>query len=218
MRKTLLAVFTILLIFSGSVKLSAQTSASSDTIKHIVQFSGLVVDRDSLNPLPYVAVIVRGTQRGVFGNATGYYSIAVEEKDTLDFYALGYRRSSYVVPDTFDNTNSYNHVQSLRLDTILLHEAVIYPWPSKERFKSAFLALTVPTDDYDRARKNLATADVVQQAQDIAMDAGMIATASMQQRVAKNYYAGGTVPNNLLNPIAWAKFLQSLNRGELKIQ
>jgi hypothetical protein len=206
------------LLFTCFSRLNSSAQTIPDTTRNIIQFSGLVVDRDSLNPLPFVAVVVRGTQRGVFGNATGYYSIAVQEKDTLDFYALGYHPAAFVVPDTFALSNSYNHVQSLALDTILLREAVVYPWPSKERFKSAFLALDVPTDDLDRARKNLAQADIVQQAQDIAMDAGMIAEAANQQQVARNYYAGGTRPNNLLNPIAWSRFIQAMNRGDFKRQ
>jgi hypothetical protein len=34
--------------------------------------------------------------------------------------------------------------------------------------------------------------------------------AAMANQTGKNYYAGQYQPNNLLNPIAWAKFIQSM--------
>lgn len=194
----------------------AQT-APADTSRKIIQFSGLVVDADSLSALPYVAIVIRNSDRGVYSNINGYYSIVAQEKDTIDFYALGYHRATFVLPDTF-TVNNYTHVQSLKLDTIMLREAVIYPWPTKEKFKEAFLSMNVPTDDLDRARMNLAQAEMVQAAQNIAMDANMATSAVMRQQVQKNYYAGQLQPNNLLNPVAWSKFLQALNNGEFKRQ
>jgi hypothetical protein len=35
---------------------------------------------------------------------------------------------------------------------------------------------------------------------------------SMEQRTNKNYYAGQYQPNNLLNPVAWSKFIQSVRK------
>lgn len=204
-------------IFLSVISVPAFSQTATDTSRKVIQFSGMVVDADSLNVLPYVAVVVRHSERGVYSNVNGYYSIVAQEKDTIDFYALGYHRASFILPDTF-TTNQYTHVQTLRLDTILLRQAVIYPWPSKEKFKDAFLSANVPTDDLDRARANLAQAEMVQAAQGVAMDAGMAYNNVMRQQVAKNYYAGQAPPNNLLNPVAWSRFLQALNNGDLKRQ
>ena len=204
-------------IFLSVISVPAFSQTATDTSRKVIQFSGMVVDADSLNALPYVAIVVRHSERGVYSNVNGYYSIVAQEKDTIDFYALGYHRASFILPDTF-TTNQYTHVQTLRLDTILLRQAVIYPWPSKEKFKDAFLSANVPTDDLDRARANLAQAEMVQAAQGVAMDAGMAYNNVMRQQVAKNYYAGQAPPNNLLNPVAWSRFLQALNNGDLKRQ
>jgi hypothetical protein len=38
----------------------------------------------------------------------------------------------------------------------------------------------------------------------------------MQQQYTKLYYAGQYPPNNLLNPVAWAKFIKSWKEGKLK--
>jgi len=95
----------------------AQTSPKADTSRKIIQFSGLLLDADSLYPIPYAAVVIRNTTRGEYSSATGFYSLVVQEKDTVDFYALGYKRGSFVVPDTF-TTSTFSHVQALQLDTI----------------------------------------------------------------------------------------------------
>ena len=74
-------------------------------------------------------------------------------------------------------------------DTILLKTAVVYPWPSKEQFAKAFVETEIPNDDYKRAMKNLSRSQL---------------------------YAGQYPPNNLLNPIAWAKFIEAWKRGDFK--
>jgi hypothetical protein len=199
----------------GLIAPAFANAQTPDSTKKIIQFSGIVVDSDSLTPLPYVAIVVRHSERGVYSNVKGYYSLVVQPKDTIDFFALGYHRGSFVLADTF-KTNQFTHVQALRIDTILLHEAVIYPWPSKEQFKNAFLTTEIAGDDLERARANLSQAEMIRVAQNVAMDAGMVYSSSMQQQSARNYYAGQKPPNNLLNPVAWSKFIQSVQNGDLK--
>jgi hypothetical protein len=186
-----------------------------DSTQKIIQFSGIAVDADSLTPLPFVAIVVRNSQRGVYSNINCYYSMVVQPRDTVDFFALGYHRGTFIIADTF-RTNQYIHVQALKIDTIMLREAVIYPWPSKEQFKNAFLTAEIGKDDLERARANLSQAEMVRVAQSVGMDAGMVYSSSMQQYSAKNYYAGQKPPNNLLNPVAWSKFIQSVQNGDLK--
>lgn len=82
--------------------------------------------------------------------------------------------------------------------------------------QKCFLNSDIPGDNLERARNNLAQAQMIRVAQSVAMDAGMIYRSSMQQQTNKNYYAGQKPPNNLLNPIAWAQFLKAIRNGELK--
>ncbi len=187
---------------------AAQTSADSTTRK-VVQFSGMTIDADSLFPIPFVAIVIKGSSRGCYSTGSGYYSIVAQEKDTLEFYSLGYRTGVYVIPDTF-TVSQVNHVQTLRMDTILLTEMVVYPWPSREQFKNSFLALDIPDDDMERARMNLAQQRMVAAAQNVNADGQGAYRAAMANQTSKNYSAGQYQPNNLLNPIAWAKFIQSM--------
>jgi hypothetical protein len=209
--------FLLICAFCMAIPSFSFSQVGIDTTKKIIQFSGIAVDADSLSPLPFVAIVVRHTERGVYSNVQGYYSIVVTPKDTLDFFALGYHKATFIVSDTF-KSNQYTHVQALRIDTILLHEAVVYPWPSKEQFKNAFLSASVPTDDLERARHNLSQSQMILVAQNVAMDGGMVYSASMQQQTNRNYYAGQKPPNNLLNPVAWSRFIQSIQNGDLKKQ
>ena len=216
LKSFLISSFAVLLI---SIAGNAQAPAPADTShgRKIIQFSGLAVDADSLTPIPYVVVMVRNSTRGVYSNGRGYYSIVAQEKDTIDYYAFGYRKATFVLPDTF-KTSQFSYIQALRMDTILLRQVVIYPWPSKEKFKQAFLSLNIPNDDMERARYNLAQAATIQSIQNVAIDAGLAYSNGMQQRVQKNYTAGQYPVNNLLNPVAWARFIEALRNGDLKRQ
>ena len=101
-------------------------------------------------------------------------------------------------------------------DTILLPQTVIYPWPSREQFKEAFLALDVPDDDYERARKNLNAAKLKEMAASYPMDGSMNYQYSMQLYQDKLYYIGQTQPISILNPFAWAQFIKAWKEGKFK--
>jgi hypothetical protein len=64
--------------------------------------------------------------------------------------------------------------------------------------------------------RNMARADQKEQMTGMAMDASLNYKYSMQQYQSKLYYAGQLPPNNLLNPIAWAKFIKAWKNGDFK--
>jgi hypothetical protein len=207
--RVLPALFICFLLIFSAGQTVAQTSA--DTSKKVIQVSGMVIDADSLFPIPFVAIVIKGSSRGVYSTGSGYYSIVAQEKDTLEFYSLGYKTGQYVLPDTF-TVSQVNFVQTMKMDTILLSEMVVYPWPSRDKFKSAFLAVDLPNDDMERARMNLAQQRMMAAATVVNADGQGAYQNSMEQRTNKNYYAGQYQPNNLLNPVAWSKFIQSVRK------
>jgi hypothetical protein len=208
--KSIVVVLLAMFFACSYTNLRGQTVVT-DTSRKVIQFSGMVIDADSLYPIPFVAIVIKGTQRGVYSAGSGYYSIVVQEKDTLEFYSLGYKTGVYVLPDTF-STTQVNHVQTLKMDTVLMNEMVVYPWPSRDKFKSAFLAVEVPDDDMERARMNLAQQRMMAAATSVSADGQQAYLTQMQQQTDKNYYAGQYQPNNLLNPVAWSRFIQSLRK------
>jgi hypothetical protein len=105
----------------------------------IIQLSGIITDASTMFPIAYSTVVVPSDYRGVNASADGFFSIVVKRGDTLQFSALGYKPKLYVVPDSgTDNIESI--AVKLENDTLLLEEFVVYPWPSKDEFREAFLA------------------------------------------------------------------------------
>ena len=182
---------------------------------NLIQFSGIVVEGENLRPVPYTSIIVRNTRRGTISDYFGYFSFVAKENDTIEFSAIGLSSAQYIIPDTL-TSNTYSLIQVLRKDTINLKVTEVYPWPSKEQFKQAFLNLNLPDDDLARATKNMDRTDLKEQMVGMAMDASLNYKYSSQQYQSKLYYAGQYPPNNLLNPLAWAKFIQAWKNGDFK--
>ena len=181
----------------------------------LIQFSGVMVEGESLHPIPYTSIIVKNTRRGTISDYFGYFSFVAKKSDTIEFSAIGFSPAEYIIPDTL-TSNTYSLIQVLRKDTIYLKTAEVYPWPSKEQFKQAFLNLNLPDDDLARATKNMDRSDLKVQMVGMAMDASLNYKFSSQQYQSKLYYAGQMPPNNLLNPLAWAKFIQAWKNGDFK--
>ena len=181
----------------------------------LVQFSGVVVTGDSLHPVPYTSIMIKSSYRGTVSDYFGFFSFVAKMRDTIEFSAIGFKKISFVIPDTLTD-NRCSLIQMLKRDTVLLPEARVYPWPTKEQFKDAFLSLQIPDDDLERAKKNLDPYRMSFIAENTPMDGSMNFRNQMLQQTSILYYAGQLPPNNLLNPIAWAKFIQMWQEGAYK--
>jgi len=205
----------ILLLFIPAHSHAQQKVAWQDPSSKLIQFSGVVVEGDSLRPVPYASIIVKKSNRGTISDYFGYFSFVAQLGDTIEFSAIGFSTAGFIIPDTL-STNKYSLIQVLRTDTIHLTVTEVYPWPSKEQFKAAFLALQLPEDDLMRAERNMQRSDVKQRMAGMAADASLNFKYTQQEYQSKLYYAGQLPPNNLLNPIAWAKFIQAWKKGDFK--
>ncbi len=192
-----------------------QKTVWQDGTSKLIQFSGVVVEGDSLRPVPYTSIIVKKSNRGTISDYFGYFSFVAQLGDTIEFSAIGYTSAGFIIPDTL-STNKYSLIQVLRTDTIHLTITEVYPWPSKEQFKAAFLALQLPEDDIIRADRNMERSDIKQRMAGMAADASLNFKYTTQAYQSKLYYAGQLPPNNLLNPIAWAKFIKAWKNGDFK--
>jgi hypothetical protein len=207
-------IVSLFLLFQFSA--FAQNKLASPASKRaLVQFSGIVVEGDSLKSVPYTSIIIRGSSHGTVSDYFGYFSFVAQIRDTIEFSAIGYSNAVFVIPDTL-TSSKYSLIQVLQSDTIHLKETVIYPWPTREQFKASFLKLNLPEDDMARAGKNMARTDMKEKMMGMAMDASMNYKYSQQQYQSKLYYAGQLPPNNLLNPVAWAKFIKAWQNGDFK--
>ena len=130
------------------------TFSQSDSVKAVVKIAGVTVTSDSLKPVPFVNVLIKGNYTGTMGDYSGFYSIIAKAGDTLIFSSMGYRKEEYIIPDTLKN-EQYSLIQILKKDTVQLSVTTIKVWPSYEQFKQAFLNVDIKDSDLARAKKNL---------------------------------------------------------------
>lgn len=195
-----------------SLQSQTVTATKTDNEKFI-QFSGVVLDQDSLTPIPFVSILVKGTKRGAVSDFYGFFSMVVSPGDELDFYSISHKDRSYKIADTLKQ-KYYYAIQVLTKDTVQLKPVEVYPWPSKEEFKRAFLALNLNDTDYDRADKNLEREALTYLERNQTSSASENYKYVMQAYYTKLYTAGQQPSISLLNPLAWAKFIDSWRRGK----
>ena len=208
--------FMLLLGLFLSPESLGQTTDSKEAAP-LVQFSGVVVAAEDLQPIPYTSVIIKNTRYGTIADNLGYFSFVAQNGDTIQFSSVGFKTVQFIIPDTLVDSR-YSLIQVMQSDTVNLPETVIYPWPTKEEFKEAFLALELPHDDLDRAYFNLDRERIAALGGQLSMNGTENFRYQMQQHQSRLYTAGQAPQNNLLNPLAWAKFIQSWRNGELKRQ
>jgi hypothetical protein len=203
-------LLTLIFLLLLPVILSAQEINSN-----LVQFSGITITSDSLNAVPYTKITIKKTNRGTTSDGLGYFSFVAHKDDTILFNALGFKPASFIIPDTITKSR-YSLIQLMTGDTLTLPAAVIFPWPTLEDFKRAFVNAKVPDDDLERARKNLDPEQIMIRVRDYPMDASMNYNNYIENQTSKLYYFGQQQPFNIFNPFAWAKFIKAWKDGEFK--
>lgn len=181
--------------------------------KDLVQLSGRITN-ELTEPLPFAHVLIMNNYRGTITDKDGMFSLVVEVYDTVLFSTLGYKRRTMVIPDTLPKPFITTDIV-LQEDTILIAAVKIYPWRSYEEFKDALLNLRLPDDDNERARRNIALIKT-----QIILYNEPNARENFQYVMEQQYretFSQGMYPSyQIFNPFAWAKFFQSLKRGDFK--
>lgn len=194
---------------------NAKAQGNNDPSEGLIQLSGVVVSGDSLTPVPFTSVLIKGSNRGTMADYYGFFSLVVRVHDTIQFSSVGYNKAEVIINDTL-NDSRYSMIQMLQRDTLTLPENVVYPWPSRSQFKQAFLALNAPKDDYDRAFENMTREDVRMAIQGIPMSAQANSALAIQREYTRLYQMGQLPQISLLNPLAWAQFIDAWKRGDFK--
>lgn len=208
--KNFFALFLYLFLFVFAV-----TKVSAQKDEKVVQFTGIVVSADSVEPVPFTLIKIVNQNKLTYSDYRGFFSFVAYQNDVIEFSAMGFKTVLFTVPDSL-KLSRYSWIQVMSSDTVYLSETVIYPWPTLEQFKKAFVQMEIPDDDQERARKNLDFAEMKQRMEATTMDGSMNFRNYISKEVAKNYYNGQYMPNNLLNPFAWAEFIKAWKQGKFK--
>lgn len=207
----------IILLLSFTVTLSAQAPSTNTVVaEKYLQISGVVLD-DSLQPLPFVSIMLKGTRSGTVSDYYGFFTIVARPGDEMQFFSINHKSKAYNLSDTLTGKH-YSIIQILTKDTIQLAQVNVFPWPSKEQFKRAILNLDLSDTDIERAYKNMDNEDVRASIKGGSMDAAANYRVRMQQQYTRLYQAGQYPSVSLLNPVAWAQFIDAWRKGKLKIK
>lgn len=205
------------LLFCFSISSISQTETKKSDNLPLIQFSGVVLDQDSLTPIPFAAILIKGTKRGTVSDFYGFFSLVISPGDELEFHSVTHKVRSYKVADTL-RQKYYYAIQVLAKDTIQLPNVEVHPWPSKEEFKRAFLNLDLSNTDVERAENNLQREALSYLERNQTADAALNYKYTMQAYYTKVYTAGQQPVNNLLNPVKWAEFIDAWRKGKLKVK
>ena len=181
-----------------------------------IQLTGILVSTDSLLTIPFANVLIKNKKQGTISDFYGYFSLVANKGDTIVFSCLGYKRATYIIPMKTDE-NFITVVQKLASDTIMLKETKVYPWPSREQFKQAFLTTDIPNDEIERAKKNIDNAFVDIMIAQMPNDGKENFRSFMNDMERQQYImSGGVTLIPILNPFAWAAFIEAWKNGDFK--
>lgn len=203
--------FIVLLFFCNAIVFGQ--NPLSDSTK-LVQISGVVIGEGDLDPLPYATVWNRTLHKGIISDYSGFFTLVSFPGDTLVFNFMGYKSSTYIIPDTL-HENRYSMVHMLERDTLNMPEVVVYPWPSREEFARYFVHMNPYDDAMRRAQRELSNESLAFTAARLSNDASLAYGYAQNQRLTKLYTNGQLPANNLFNPYAWAKLVQDWKAGKL---
>ena len=185
--------------------------------ERFVQVSGIITD-ESYRPVPGVAVISKKLRRGTISERTGIYSITSIPGDTIFFRALGFKRYHTIIPVAYEERHCKVDIV-LEIDTIPIEEITILPWKSYNEFIKDMTKERPVDPIIENMNDNLASIYVA-----VANQTGVRISPEAGYRYAmeQNFSAMATrnqyPVNNLLNPFAWAKFINGVKHGLFKNQ
>jgi CarboxypepD_reg-like domain len=197
-----------LLAFGSAGKAHAQAADP------VVLLSGIIVSGDSAYGIAGVHVYVRKASVGTISNGAGLFRLSVVPGDTIEFSHIAYHKQRFVVPPTEELAMSV--LIDLKSDNVMLPVVEIFPYPTEEIFKEAFLALDLTDKREENMQKTMNKEAMDRMVKNIGMDGGGNHRYYMEQQVNQVHNQFFAPTFSLLDPFAWSKFIQSVKRGDLK--
>src|SRR5579872_2590855 len=201
-----------ILLIAAPYAVHAQFDKLRDSV---VQVYGVIMTADSLKAIPAVSVVVKNRNQGTYSSDQGVFSIVVLKGDVIEFSSVGYKTVDYNIPDSLQG-NQYSIIQLMTVDAQYLPATIIRPRPTREQFERDFVNTQVPDDNIEIARQNNNAAKRAILARGLPANAGEAAGTYLRQSAQKYYYQGQAPPENILNPLAWAQFIQAWKRGDFR--
>jgi len=188
-----------------------------DEPRRFVQVSGIITDI-SARPVAGVSIVSRKLRRATVSEPTGIYSITSTPGDTIYFRAMGFKRYHTVIPTDYQDRIAKADI-ILEIDTIEIEPVTILPWKNYSEFLRDMTKERPVDPIIENMNENIASIYVA-----LANETGVRITpeAGYNYAMSQNFNNMATRSqypiNNLLNPLAWAKFFNGVKNGMLKNQ
>ena len=208
LKSTFVKISLLTIVFAAI--LSAKAQAQEQEKLHVVQVSGLVMNSDSTMSIPGVHIYdQRG--RGIPTDFKGWCSKSFIAGDTLTISAIGFKNEKVVVPDSLGDRATV--IFALEEEVTQLADVEVNPFPSEELFKEAILAMNLSQE-----QENVLNSYEPGIIQELVRTMPLEGSPSMNYRYMMNQQfqnlqnSTGPRTNPLLNPFAWAQFINSLKK------
>lgn len=179
-----------------------------------MQLSGMIKSTAD-EAVPYVHVIVKGSQRSTVSDQNGIYTIIVEPHDTVFFSSIGYKRVKAVMPPTLSTRHLFRDIH-MDVDTVMLKNVVIFPWKTYAEFKTAVLNAELPhQEELEAAQINIALIQA-QIWMSYSNTPNMNFRNVMMQQFERNATRGQSPYYGILDVMKWAQFIKALKNGDFK--
>lgn len=183
--------------------------------RHIIQFSGLISSLGSDLPVAFVTIKNTSYNNQTFiSNNDGYFSFVAHTGDTIKFSSVGYDPVTFVIPNVPDD--KYTGRIQMRSLVIELPAVTPFPWASYEDYLADFMGMKPGMDPIASARNNLSPEALSALARVVPRNADEIQNYNATQRHINmsNKNINQRYNNPLLNPFAWAEFINQIKRGD----
>ncbi|HAI75653.1 MAG TPA: membrane receptor RagA [Microscillaceae bacterium] len=189
----------------------AQAQGATQTIL----LSGVILDANSNAPVPGVHLYIPGAGRGTSSGYDGYFTLPAFSGDSIVISAIGYQKQYYIMPRR--EPGVFSVVIELKEDQIMLPIVEVFPYPTEEIFKEAFLALKLEDEEQlENIKKNLNQTLMMRASANVRYDGAMNSRYYLDQQAQAIGNENMLPTIQLLNPFAWARFIKSVKQGDLR--
>jgi len=217
MKTVLIKLIGVVAVLMGlSMKPTSVRAQGQETL---VMFTGIVTAGKTSEPLPEAYIYIPKAGRGVLANNIGYFALPVMPGDSVVFSYVGFKKQYFVVPRRLTES-TFSAVVAMQEDVTTLAEVKVYPYPTEELFKQAFVNMKLPDQKEREALERNTSAEAMQR---LAAVTPMSAGANYRYYLNQQWYGREAVANRgqmttipFLNPFAWASFIKSVKNGDLK--
>lgn len=177
--------------------------------ENILKITGVILDAESLEPIPFTSILIRDNSTGTVADNSGYFSFLAQAGDTITFRSVGYQNRQFIIPRIAAG-KVYSMIELMVKENLLLEEVAVYPLP-----EHSYFAKTILKKDLSPLQQEQIIAFKNDLDKILAEQTKADAPYNDQYRYAKLYDMTGLVPpNNFLNPITWSNFIRDWKNNQ----